>query len=73
MLLLDFCKAFDKVPYSRLYYKLQYYGIRSIIFAWIKTFLSTGHKQLILDNKQRNSCAVLSGVPQGTVLAPLLF
>ena len=72
VLLLDFCKAFDKVPHSRLFYKLHHYGIRGTLLTWIKNFLSNRSQRVILklDNKQSD---ILSGVPQGTVLAPLLF
>ena len=73
MLLLDFCKAFDKVPHSRLFHKLQFYGIKGPLLSWIKNFLSDSSQQVVLDNKQDDSCNVLSGVPQGTVLALLLF
>jgi len=73
VLLLDFSKAFDKVPHSRLFNKLQFYGIKGPLLAWIKTFLSDRSQQVVLDNKRSDSCNVLSGVPQGTVLAPLLF
>jgi len=73
VLLLDFCKAFDKVPFSRLFYKLYHYGIRGTLLIWIKNFLSNRSQRVILDNKQSSPTDVLSGVPQGTVLAPLLF
>ena len=73
VLLLDFCKAFDKVPHCRLFNKLQFYGIQGSLLNWIKNFLTDRSQQVILDNKQSISCKVLSGVPQGTVLAPLLF
>ena len=72
-LLLDFCKAFDKVPHFHLFHKLQFYGIKGPLLSWIKNFLSDRSQQVVLDNKQSDSCNVLSGVPQGTVLAPLLF
>ena len=73
VLLLGFCKAFDKVPHCRLFNKLQFYGIQGSLLNWIKNFLTDHSQQVILDNKQSISCKVLSGVPQGTVLAPLLF
>ena len=73
VLLLDFCKAFDKVPHCCLFNKLQFYGIQGSLLNWIKNFLTDRSQQVILDNKQSISCKVLSGVPQGTVLAPLLF
>jgi len=64
VLLLDFCKAFDKVPHSHLF------GIQGPLLTWIINFLTHRSQQ---DNKQSNSSNVLSGVPKGTVLAPLLF
>ena len=73
VLLLDFCKAFDKVPHSRLFSKLQFYGVQGSLLRWIKNFLTNRSHQVIIDNKRSDSCNVLSGVPQGTVLAPLLF
>ena len=54
-------------------YKLHHYGIRGTLLTWIKNFLSNRSQRVILDNKQSSSSDVLSGVPQGTVLAPLLF
>ena len=73
VMLLDFCKAFDKVPHLRLFYKLHHYGIRGSVLTWITDFLTDRSQRVILDNKESNPCSVLSGVPQGTVLAPLLF
>ena len=74
-LLLDFSKAFDKVPHERLCYKLSYYGIRinGPLLSWIKDFLSGRSQQVVLEGAYSDSCPVLSGVLQGTVLAPLLF
>ena len=71
VLLLDFCKAFDKVPHSRLFNKLQFYGIKGSLLTWIMNFLSDRSQQVVLDNKCSDSNNVTSGVPQGTVLAPL--
>ena len=72
-ILLDFSKVFDKVPHQRLFLKLAYYGIRGPILEWIKDFLTNRTQQVVLNNINSCSINVLSGVPQGSVLGPLLF
>ena len=72
-ILLDFSKAFDKVSHSCLLHKLRHYGISGVLLRWIRDFLTNRSQEVILNNIHSDSCKVLSGVPQGSVLGPLLF
>ena len=72
-LILDFSKAFDSVPHQRLLHKLGWYGINGEAHKWIGNWL-TGRKQTVMvDGETSEEANVSSGVPQGTVLGPLLF
>ena len=73
MAILDFSKAFDKVPHQRLLSKLSAYGIDGNLLAWFSSFLSNRIQRVVCDGEVSDSKQVLSGVPQGTVLGPLLF
>ena len=71
--ILDFSRAFDTVPHERLLGKLDYYGIRGKIQEWIRSFLCSRQKWVAVDGETSQKCKVDSGVPQDTVLGPLLF
>lgn len=71
--ILDLSKAFDTVPHKRLLNKLTLYGINGNIHRWISSFLTHRRQQVVIDGAQSSEESVLSGVPQGTVLGPLLF
>ena len=73
MAILDFTKAFDKIPHKRLIHKLKYYGITGPISSWIKSFLAERTQQVVINGTASIPIQVTSGVPQGTVLRPLFF
>ena len=73
ILTLDFSKTFDKIPYACLYHKLSHYGIRGPILSWLQAVLGNRSQYVVVDNMKSHATPVLLGVPQGTVLAPLLF
>lgn len=70
---IDLKKAFDTVDHSILIHKLDFYGFRGIINAWFRSYLQDKTQITVIDQRSSNKSVVTYGVPQGSVLRPLLF
>ena len=73
LLLIDFSKAFDMVDHNLILQKLNYYGIRGIAHEWFKSYLSDRKQYVCINGKTSNIDNLSHGVPQGSILGPLLF
>ena len=73
VLFLDFSKAFDTVPHKRQMMKLRNYGIDGKTNTWIAALLQDRRQRVMINGTGSSWSPVLSGVPQGTVIVPILF
>ena len=73
MVLLDMSKAFDSINHDILLLKLQHLGISKYTLAWFTSYLTYRHQVVRINLTLSNSLRLNSGVPQGSILGPLLF
>ena len=69
----DLSKAFDRVWHEGLIFKLQTYGITGDILQWFKSYLCSRSQRVLYKDLLSSKLNVFAGVPQGSVLGPLLF
>ena len=73
LLLIDFSKAFDMVDHQILLHKLSHYGIRGIALKLFESYLEGRQQAVTINNEKSENKSLVHGVPQGSILGPLLF
>ena len=69
----DISKAFDRVWHRGLIAKLKHYGLHGPLLAWFESYLTNRHQRVVLPNGNSDRKEIKAGVPQGSILGPLLF
>lgn len=70
---IDFSRAFDSIVFQKLFFKVKSYGIEGHLLNWIMSFVQNRTQCVVIENCFSSIKEVISGVPQGSVLGPLLF
>src|SRR6218665_1965751 len=70
---LDLSKAFDTIRHDVIWAKLEYYGVRDLALDWFRSYLADRFQQVSYNNAMPSFAPILYGVPQGSILGPLLY
>ncbi len=73
MIFLDISKAFDKVFHEGILYKLESFGVRGELLTWLESYLANRQQRVIVDGFTSEFISTNAGVPQGSILGPILF